>query len=616
MKETRADKGFELVICTGANRGKRWPISTDPIVLGRSSGCDIVIMDGVVSRRHCEIWRERDGIHLRDLDSSNASFVNGQPVEAAILNVGDEVTIGGYTFVVAQAGATNELLSSSDDAPTPRTVSLAESRFILDETPSETRTLGQPRDKDDYRDLFALSRRFSRTSTTLDLIAALQTHVHEKFDPAHFWLVTYLRDDDLVFHLPSGQRMQGEAPIDALLRAGRERMGLLIPQTHVSGKRTRLTTTMVAPLDVANESFGAMAASVSMPDGVYDESALEYFIALAHTFAPFFRALERFQQLQRDAEPTPAGGDPASVLVGASAAMHAIRAQIVKAAQTRLNILLLGESGVGKEIAARLIHELSPRADGPYVVVNCAALPATLTEAELFGHEKGAFTGAERRRIGKFEEAHGGTLFLDEIGDLPPQGQAAILRAIEGGTFDRLGGPLIGVDVRVIAATNRPDANERGHGGIREDLFHRLAGFTLKLPPLRERLEDIAELARHFIRLQAMTTPTHVADISLEALKTLRGWHWPGNVRELRACIERATAIAQGSAIEADDIVLQPAAHEECVADTVHLTLAEAEKRHIARVLKYHDGSIRATARTLNIARSTLYIKLREYGLE
>jgi len=296
--------------------------------------------------------------------------------------------------------------------------------------------------------------------------------------------------------------------------------------------------------------------------------------------------------------------------------MESVREQLRKAAATSLNVLLCGETGTGKELAARMIHDESQRSDGPYLVVNCAAIPADLFESEMFGHEQGAFTGASQRKIGRFEEAHGGTLFLDEIGDLSEENQASLLRAIEVGSFNRVGGPNISVDVRVIAATNKLTAGSGHPYGMRSDLYHRLSGFEIHLPPLRERLEDIPVLSAHFIEQFNLHMDSLVKDVSEDAFKALSAWYWPGNVRELRACIERAVSLAQGETIELDDILIRdtggtrPGHHEEPIS------LAEAEKNHIIAVLRHHDGNIRATARTLAISRTTLYKKFEDYGID
>ena len=232
-------------------------------------------------------------------------------------------------------------------------------------------------------------------------------------------------------------------------------------------------------------------------------------------------------------------------MVGESRPMRAVFSQLLKVAATDATVLLLGESGVGKDLAAQSIHEKSGRSRGPFVPVNCAAIPDGLLESELFGHEKGAFTGAVSRKIGKFEKAAGGTLFLDEIGDMPPETQAKILRALESRQFERVGGTVsVGVDVRVVAATHRDLPEMIRQGRFREDLFHRLNVFPIHLPPLRARREDIPLLAE---RLLETTRPG--TRLSVEALQRLLAHAWPGNVRELKNVLERASVLADGGEI-------------------------------------------------------------------
>ena len=296
--------------------------------------------------------------------------------------------------------------------------------------------------------------------------------------------------------------------------------------------------------------------------------------------------------------------------------MNAIRKLIQIAAKSKLNVLIMGETGTGKELAARMIHDHSPRADNPYVIVNCAAIPSELFESQLFGHEKGAFTGASQSRTGLFEEAHGGTLFLDEIGELRPEQQASLLRAVENGTFKKVGGREIVADVRVIAATNRPYAGSADDNSLRSDLYHRLSGFEIDMPKLSDHTEDIPFLVQHFLVQDRILNKTSAKTIDYDAIQLLQEWHWPGNVRELRACIERAAVFAQEGRILAKDILIRKSNSDTSQDDlSAGLTLAEAEKRHIINTLQAHTHNVRAASRALGCARNTLYRKMEEYGI-
>jgi len=302
-------------------------------------------------------------------------------------------------------------------------------------------------------------------------------------------------------------------------------------------------------------------------------------------------------------------------LISKSPAMQAVFDLARTAARSNSTILILGESGTGKELLARAIHAESPRQQAPFVAVSCAALTETLLESELFGHEKGAFTGAAVRRKGKFEMAHGGTLFLDEIGDISPKLQLDLLRVLEDRHFSRVGGnESIPVDVRIIAATNRDLPKAVADGSFREDLYYRLNVIPVHLPPLRERLEDLPLLAEHFLEQLGAEMNRRVEEVSTEAMALLMSHTWPGNVRELRNVLERAVVVASGRVIEAADLGLRRSAGEG-VDPGAMASLDDVERHHIARVLQDSGGNISLAARTLGIDRATLYNKMRKYQL-
>jgi DNA-binding NtrC family response regulator len=317
-------------------------------------------------------------------------------------------------------------------------------------------------------------------------------------------------------------------------------------------------------------------------------------------------------------------GDGAPTLIGDGAAMAEVFDTVARVAASDSTVLLTGESGTGKEVVARALHWASGRRAGPFVAVNCAAIPEHLLESELFGHEKGAFTGAVARRVGRFERAHGGTLFLDEIGDMSLVLQAKVLRALEERTVERVGGERsLPVDVRVVAATNRDLAAAIADGSFREDLYFRLAVVELALPPLRERGADVRRLALHFAGHFALRHGRPVHAITEKALARLESAPWPGNVRELRNVLDRAVLLARGSTIRASDLRMGTAAptaaphgHEGGTggyAPTMSLEAVEAA--HIRRVLDAASGHIGDAADTLGIHRNTLTRKMKTYGL-
>ena len=315
------------------------------------------------------------------------------------------------------------------------------------------------------------------------------------------------------------------------------------------------------------------------------------------------------------------GGD--CHMVGQSAAIQAIRDQIERVAASKATVLVRGESGTGKELVGRAIHDASDRKAAAFLCLNCAALSETLLESELFGHEKGAFTGATERKIGKFEAANGGTLVLDEIGEMSPAIQATFLRVLEGHPFERVGGSSrVQVDVRVVAATNRDLEAAVAAGSFRRDLYFRLKVVEILVPPLRRRPEDIAVLATHFLERFAGETGRRLRGFTPTALEVLEGYRWPGNIRELRNCVERAVVLAQGEWIDVDDVALTKLA---VAGDTgkvaaaqsgsfAPMTIDEVERRHVLATLAAVGGNKTKAAAILGIERSTLDRKLAKWA--
>ena len=308
-------------------------------------------------------------------------------------------------------------------------------------------------------------------------------------------------------------------------------------------------------------------------------------------------------------------------IIGQSPAMNEVFETIRQVAPSRATVLVQGESGTGKELVAHALHRLSPRAKGPFVAVHCAALSATLLESELFGHEKGSFTGATERRRGRFELADGGTLFLDEIGEIDASLQVKILRVLEERRFERVGGQeTIEVDVRLVAATNRNLRKMVDEGKFREDLFYRLDVVTVNLPPLRERPGDIALLAQQFVQDLARENGKKIEGFTPDALGALATYGWPGNVRELRNAVERMVVLARGDRLTVRDL---PPSVREAAAGGVALqsakggalSLEDAEKQMVVRALRNHDGNVTHAAADLGISRRTLHRKINEYGL-
>jgi two-component system, NtrC family, response regulator AtoC len=304
-------------------------------------------------------------------------------------------------------------------------------------------------------------------------------------------------------------------------------------------------------------------------------------------------------------------------LVSKSPAMQAIFELARTAARANSTILILGESGSGKEVLARAVHQESTRAAGPFVAVSCAALTESLLESELFGHEKGAFTGAFARRKGKFEAADGGTLFLDEVGDITPKLQLDLLRVLEERRFHRLGGNTpVEVDVRIVAATNRDLRKAVQEGRFREDLFYRLNVIPIGIPPLRQRREDIPLLVDTMLERLAAEMKKPIEGVSSDAMTALMAHDWPGNVRELRNVLERGVVVCTGTVVQLSDLGLP--GREEAASQATPgpmVSLEEVERRHVVAVLTHTGGNVSQSARILGIDRVTLYNKIKKWGL-
>ena len=376
------------------------------------------------------------------------------------------------------------------------------------------------------------------------------------------------------------------------------------------------------PATLVMTAYGASSIAIeAMKLGAYDYLAKplrfdELLIQIERALAARRRSWQ-LASYRAEEEPEETG------LVGSSAAMQEVYKLIGQVAPTDSTVLIRGETGSGKELVAREIHRHSKRADGRFVALNCAAIPDTLIEAELFGHEKGAFTGAAQRRVGRFEAAQGGSLFLDEIGDLAPGTQVKLLRALQERTIERLGSDRpVRLDVRVIAATHVDLEAAVRQGTFREDLYYRLNVVSLRLPALRERLEDLPELAETLRRRIAARLDLPSGEMSAEALAALMSRSWPGNVRELEHTMERAIVLARGGVIAPEhvarqDLPLQTSPFEElALEEGFHAWVERLERRLIERALAQADGNRTTAARTLGISRRLLYDKLKQLRIE
>ncbi len=433
--------------------------------------------------------------------------------------------------------------------------------------------------------------------------------------------------------LNRGRYKPGEGVVGRVVQTGRPMVIPKISQEPLFLNRTQAwnrkedISFICVPIKIQNRVIGALSADRLFSNSVALEEDLRLLTIVASMIAQAVRLrleylrerkalLEENLRLQSELKEK---FRPAN-MIGRSNAMQRVYDAIQQVAKSDATVLIRGESGVGKELVAHSIHYNSPRAGGPFIRVSCAALPESIIESELFGHEKGAFTGALQQRRGRFELAHGGTIFLDEIGDLSPHTQVRLLRVLQEREFERVGGnQTIKVDVRVIAATNRDLEKLMEEGKFRQDLYYRLNVFPIHIPPLRERRTDIPDLANFFVEKYSKANGKFVRRLSTPAIDMLMSYHWPGNVRELENVIERAVLLTTDDVIHGHHLppTLQTAeASNTPMSGTLEATLAQVEKEMLVEALKKNRGNKAAAARELGITERIMGLRVKHYGID
>lgn len=486
-----------------------------------------------VSRHHAQIEQQEDGFHVHDLGSRTGTFVNGVRVTTALLRDGDTVRIGPalLTFTAGEARS----IERSALCPTADEGALANEDPRLRILFEVSRTAFAEADPDES--LARLLDAILRILRVERAIAALRED-----EPDRYRYICRSRD---------GANSPGD------LRLSPATLEVLSSRRSIVLRDDRATqfSAMGAPLQVGARAIGFLYVEDCTRDTQFQQDDLDFMNAIACLTAAAIDSAERYQRAAA-AEAAASGSGIFAEIVGESVAIRRMKEQIRRyAASSATPVLIHGESGTGKELVAKAIHAASPRAARPFVAINCAAIPEAMIEGELFGYEQGAFTGAHRRRKGRFVLAHRGTLFLDEIGELSPQAQAKVLRATQDGEVYLLGAEQpVRVDVRIVAATHRDLRTEVAAGRFREDLYYRLKVVEVKVPPLRERADDIMTLAQMFLDAMVLNLGKQTSGFSPAARAALMSYTWPGNVRELKNEIERAVLHADGSIVEAEDL--------------------------------------------------------------
>ncbi|MEK6257590.1 MAG: sigma 54-interacting transcriptional regulator [Planctomycetota bacterium] len=660
-----------LVVLNGPMDGILIPLQAGHIAtIGRATTNRIVMPDEICSRNHCEIFFDAGRWKLRDLGSRNGTRVRGEPISGDfMLTEGRQFQIGTTILCFTldrskfdceesrqrlDVDTASEIPVVTDGVVAPgesefrpeivhRTGTTRYSRADAESISSRDRA-GQEAQRlvrlglrmgaaGDIRSLseIVLDGLFEVTSADIGAVLLLPTDaIIQHPVPGHLELVAYksldLRPYERTSDYVASVVLETRVAVVAQDVNASDRF-----KSSDSLKAMRAESIICAPIRTGNVLFGVIQLYSTNPDNRLDAEDSEFALAVADQMA---LTLERIhernrlaaglarvetenqtlrEQLQIETE-----------LIGDSESIRKLREKILRIAPTGATVLIRGESGVGKELVARAIHEHSGRKSGPFVTMNCAALSESLLESELFGHEKGSFTGAIGRKIGKYEQAHSGTLFLDEVGEMSPAIQAKFLRVLEGHPFERVGGGSeVRVDVRVVAATNRDLERSVEQGQFRKDLYFRLQVMELLVEPLRVRRSDVAILAKYFLERAAKRTKSQVMSISPSAVSTLMNYPWPGNVRELQNTIERAVILCTSDSIGMNDIQLSALGSGEAKAvvqgrqegfRAVSLDLIEQEQ--ILGTLGWTNWNKSQAAQILGIERSTLDRKLKKYEVE
>ncbi|HEX4965831.1 MAG TPA: sigma 54-interacting transcriptional regulator [Thermoanaerobaculia bacterium] len=626
-----------LVGLSGPLAGQTFPLDGEALPIGRHSANRLQLPDLAVSRQHCVLEPAAGRFRLRDLGSRRGSFVNGLPVQERFLEEGDLVTLGDSLFLFQvreeSTAGSGTVVRLEPATPTAETMIHLSPEEALYSRPQEVlAALASDRSGRTARDLHTLLQ----IGTALQSLRSTESLARRLLDRV---LAAVPADRAALLLTDRGTAELDDAfaldrhgatetfPISRTL-AGKvlgERLSVLaadvLAEPDLAGaaslKSDLVQSLLAVPLIHLDRPLGLLYLDSREPGTRFDEGHLQFVTAVAGIAGIALATVRRIEWLEEENRRLAAGF--AHDMVGESPRMREVYRLLQRVAATDSTVLLLGESGTGKELAARAIHRASPRAERPFVAVNCATLSETLLESELFGHEKGAFTGALARKMGKVETADTGTLFLDEIGEIPLPLQAKLLRFLQEREIERLGSTRpIKVDVRVIAATNRDLERAARAGTFREDLYYRLNVISLHLPPLRERREDVPLLASHFAAQTSRRLGRSVAGFTPEARACLLRYDWPGNVRELANAVERAIVLGEDDLIRPEDLpeaVLEAGAGPGAAVTRYHETLNETKKRLILAALAEAGGNVTKAGALLGLHPNYLHRLISNLGL-
>ncbi|MFT3882332.1 MAG: sigma 54-interacting transcriptional regulator [Gemmatales bacterium] len=643
-----------MVVRKGAQFGRVYELEPEKkFLIGRADSNAVVFDDDLCSRFHAEIFRTSAGVwSVRDCGSRNGTKVNDALLEKDHqLQTGDEIRVGRNDLVFVTHLA--ELKPDNEPAIAPAghdIVSrvLMSTRYDNGETmlpsgsenePHHGSTVTEsPQHKKIAKDLaflYRLALSIGQATQFVELKNLILPALLESTQADGAAILAHTAQGNkrewkvIAFETPPQQPHDIIPPPMNVIKEvlGSKQAVLAVSRNRfhtVQNLQSRTVGSFIlAPVKVGDSIEHLLYVYCATPLQILQQDALELSVAIGKQLAVAMQGMKRQEELQQENQRLRAQVASDVQLIGSSPAIEAILAQIGKVATTNATVLIRGESGSGKELVARAIHLASHRKSSPFICLNCAALPETLLESELFGHEKGAFTGATERKIGKFEAAHGGTIFLDEIGEMPATAQSKLLRVLEGHAYERIGGSEpVKVNVRVVAATNRPLEEAIRQNRFRQDLYYRLQVVEMRVPSLRERKDDIPILAEFFLQRFCQDIGRKITGFSPAAMEKLSKHNWPGNVRELRNVIERAVALSDGGMINADDLWLSPLTLSTGGSSEIKhhmnyrpVTMEALEKEHILSTLKHANWVKSQAAMILGIERSTLDRKMKTYEI-
>ena len=607
--------------------GEVFALTESEVSLGRDSSNGISFPDPALSRRQCVFTRADGAWTLSDLNSSNGTFVNGLQITSHRLTEGDRVSVGGSVLLfvahpVVEASRDGINLVESEPGRQTERLALDDTKYLR---PPEVQTRPS-RTELGLRALLRLSALVHSATTEPNLYSDLATLLGEMI-PADLVAVLLVGEDDgiesVYRNVPGGAAVDIDRAVVGQVM--KERTGVLSTGASTvssasdapAGARRAV---LCAPLEAGDRAVGVLF--LASRERAFENDDLQLLTAVSRLSATAVANVRRLALLETEAERLKADLQLKTNLVGDSEPMRRVYDMIGRVARADSNVLIAGETGTGKELAARAIHLNSRRASRPFVAINCAALTESLLESELFGHERGAFSGAIAQKKGRLEIADGGTVFLDEIGEMPASMQSKLLRVLQLLEFERVGGTrTIKVDIRIVAATNRDLAADARAGRFREDLYFRLNVVTIQMPALRERPSDIPALAHYFLSRCKAKAGRRISGISAAALACLRAYDWPGNVRELENTIERAAVLGTTEEILPEDLpdsvieaAVSPAA--PVTADNIHAAVLETKKKAIIDAFRASGGNYTVTARALGVHPNYLHRLVRNLGLK